>query len=102
MGRRGLSWLTARVGRVPLLVVALAVAAALATAAIAPLPERASPFTGPWWLLAGLFFDRPVTVVLACLLGSAVALTLHRRQSPLKLAFNLGNFTLGAAVAVAL
>ena len=133
MGRRGLSWLTARVGRVPLLVVALAVAAALATAAIAPLPERASPFTVPWWLLAalfcvaeicvvhvqfrreaqsfslsevplviGLFFDRPVTVVLACLLGSAVALTLHRRQSPLKLAFNLGNFTLGAAVAVAL
>src|ERR1035441_7575152 len=133
MGRRGLSWLTARVGRVPLLVVALAVAAALATAAIAPLPERASPFTVPWWLLAalfcvaeicvvhvqfrreaesfslsevalviGLFFDRPATVVLACLLGSAAALTLHRRQSLLKLAFNLGNFTLGAAVAVAL
>jgi diguanylate cyclase (GGDEF)-like protein len=133
MGRRGLSWLTVRVGRVPLLVAALAVAAAVATAAIAPLPERTSPFTVPWWLLAalfcvaeicvvhvqfrreaqsfslsevplviGLFFDRPLTVVLAYLLGGAVALTLHRRQSRLKLAFNLSNFTLAAAVAVAL
>jgi diguanylate cyclase (GGDEF)-like protein len=125
--------LTARVGRVPLLAAALAGAAVLATAAVVPLPQRASPFTIPWWLLAalfcvaeicvvhvqfrreaesfslsevalviGLFFDRPVMVVLACLLGSAAALTLHRRQSLLKLAFNLGNFTLGAAVAVAL
>jgi diguanylate cyclase (GGDEF)-like protein len=125
--------LVARVGRVPLLAAALVGVAALATAAVVPLPQRASPYTIPWWLLAalfcvaeicvvhvqfrreaesfslseialvvGLFFDRPVTVVLACLLGSAVALTLHRRQSPLKLAFNLGNFTLGAAVAVAL
>jgi len=133
MGRRGLSWLTVRVGRVPLLVAALAVAAAVATAAIAPLPERTSPFTVPWWLLAalfcvaeicvvhvqfrreaqsfslsevplviGLFFDRPLTVVLAYLLGGAVALTLHLRQSRLKLAFNLSNFTLAAAVAVAL
>jgi diguanylate cyclase (GGDEF)-like protein len=118
---------------VALLTAALAVAAALATAAIAPLPERTSPFTVPWWLLAGLFciaeicvvhvqfrreaqsfslsevplviglfFDRPVTVVLAYLLGAAVALILHRRQSRLKLAFNLSNFTVGAAVAVAL
>jgi len=133
MRRLGLTRLTARVGRVPLLTAALAVAAALATAAVAPLPERASPFTVPWWLLAGLFcvaeicvvhvqfrreaqsfslsevplviglfFDRPVTVVLAYLLGAAVALTLHRRQSRLKLAFNLSNFTLAAAVAVAL
>jgi len=97
---------------VPLLTAALAGAAVLATAAIAPLPERTSPFTVPWWLLAGLFcvaeicvvhvqfrreaqsfslsevplviglfFDRPLTVVLAYLLGAAVALTLHRRQS---------------------
>ena len=133
MRRLGLTWLTARVGRVPLLTAALAVAAALATAAVAPLPQRSSPFTVPWWLLAalfcvaeicvvhvqfrreaqsfslsevplviGLFFDRPVTVVLAYLLGAAVALTLHRRQSRLKLAFNLSNFTLGAAVAVTL
>ncbi|MGD0372720.1 MAG: diguanylate cyclase, partial [Candidatus Dormibacteria bacterium] len=117
----------------PLLTAALAVAAALAAAAIVPLPERTSPFTVPWWLLAGLFcvaeicvvhvqfrreaqsfslsevplviglfFDRPLTVVLAYLLGAAVALTLHRRQSWLKLAFNLSNFTVGAAVAVAL
>ena len=131
--RTGLTRLTARVGRVPLLTAALAVAAALAAAAIVPLPERTSPFTVPWWLLAGLFcvaeicvvhvqfrreaqsfslsevplviglfFDRPVTVVLAYLLGAAVALILHRRQSRLKLAFNLSNFTVGAAVAVAL
>ncbi len=131
--RTGLTRLTARVGRVPLLTAALAVAAALAAAAIVPLPERTSPFTVPWWLLAGLFcvaeicvvhvqfrreaqsfslsevplviglfFDRPLTVVLAYLLGAAVALTLHRRQSWLKLAFNLSNFTVGAAVAVAL
>ena len=53
-------------------------------------------------LVIGLFFDPPLTVVLAFLLGSAVALTLHRRQSRLKLAFNLSNFTLSAAVAVAL
>ncbi|MGA8016861.1 MAG: EAL domain-containing protein, partial [Candidatus Dormiibacterota bacterium] len=53
-------------------------------------------------LVLGLFFDRPLTVVLACLLGVAAALTLHRRQSWLKLSFNLGNFTLGAAIAVAL
>jgi len=133
MRRLSLTRLTARVGRVPLLTAALAVAAALATAAVAPLPQRSSPFTVPWWLLAalfcvaeicvvhvqfrreaqsfslsevplviGLFFDRPVTVVLAYLLGAAVALTLHRRQSRLKLAFNLSNFTLGAAVAVTL
>ncbi len=53
-------------------------------------------------LVIGLFFDRPLTVVLAYLLGAAVALTLHRRQSRLKLAFNLSNFTVGAAVVVAL
>ncbi|MGD1052846.1 MAG: GGDEF domain-containing protein, partial [Candidatus Dormibacteria bacterium] len=53
-------------------------------------------------LVMGLFFDRPLSVVLAYLLGAAVALTLHRRQSRLKLAFNLSNFVLAAAVAVAL
>jgi len=126
-------WLIARLGRVPLLAAALCAAAALTAAAVAPLAERPSPYTIPWWLLAalfcvaetcvvhvqfrseaesfslseialvvGLFFDRPLTVVLACLLGSTLALTLHRRQSLLKLAFNLGNFTLGAAVAVSL
>jgi diguanylate cyclase (GGDEF)-like protein len=53
-------------------------------------------------LVIGLFFDRPLTVVLACLLGVAVALVVHRRQSRLKLAFNLGNFVLGAVVAICL
>ena len=42
--RPGLTWLTARVGRVPLLTpAALAVVAALATLAVAPLAERGSP-----------------------------------------------------------
>ena len=127
------SRLLARIGRVSLLTAALGVAAALATGAVAAIPEHRAPYTVPWWLLAslfalaeicvvhvqfrreaqsfslsevplvvGLFFDRPVTVVLAYLLGAAVALTLHRRQSWLKLAFNLSNFTLAAAVAGAL
>ncbi len=51
-------------------------------------------------LVLGLFFDPSLSVVLACLLGAAVALTLVRRQSPLKLAFNLSNLTLCAAVAI--
>ncbi len=51
-------------------------------------------------LVLGLFFDPPLSVVLACLLGAAVALTLVRRQSSLKLAFNLSNLTLCAAAAI--
>ena len=133
MARLSPARLPARVGRVPLLTVGLAATATLAAAAVAQLPQRSSPYTIPWWLLAGLFcvaeicvvhvqfrreaqsfslsevplvmglfFDRPLTVVLAYLLGAAVALTLHRRQSRLKLAFNLSNFVLAAAVAVAL
>jgi diguanylate cyclase (GGDEF)-like protein len=53
-------------------------------------------------LVIGLFFDPPLAVVLSYLLGAAIALTLYRRQSWLKLAFNLGNFTLAAAVTEAL
>jgi diguanylate cyclase (GGDEF)-like protein len=53
-------------------------------------------------LVAGLFFANPLTVVLSTLGGTAAALVLHRRQSPLKLAFNLVNFALGSCVATAL
>ena len=52
-------------------------------------------------LVAGLFFAGPLTVVLSTLGGTAAALVLHRRQSPLKLAFNLANFALGSCVATA-
>jgi signal transduction histidine kinase len=50
-------------------------------------------------LVLGLFFTDPVGVVLAQLIGAALALTLRRRQQPIKLAFNLGHLTMEAAVA---
>ncbi len=53
-------------------------------------------------LVLGLFFTPAFGVVAASFIGTAVALSVWRRQSLLKLAFNLGNFTLGTAVAVAL
>src|SRR5436190_12284477 len=43
-------------------------------------------------LLLGLFFTGPVGLVLAQVVGDGLALALHRRQSPVKLAFNLGHF----------
>jgi diguanylate cyclase (GGDEF)-like protein len=51
-------------------------------------------------LLVGLFFLEPTMLVVALLLGSTAALTIHRRQRPLKLAFNLANlsFTTGLAI----
>jgi diguanylate cyclase (GGDEF)-like protein len=51
-------------------------------------------------LVLGLFFAAPWALVPAQLLGSAVALTVHRRQPVLKLAFNLGQFALQASLAV--
>jgi diguanylate cyclase (GGDEF)-like protein len=50
-------------------------------------------------LILGLFFATPLTVVLANVGGTAAALIVHRRQSPLKLLFNLSNFALGSCVA---
>jgi diguanylate cyclase (GGDEF)-like protein len=50
-------------------------------------------------LVAGLFFAPPVVVVLSMVAGTALALMIHRRQSPLKIAFNLANFTVAASVA---
>jgi diguanylate cyclase (GGDEF)-like protein len=50
-------------------------------------------------LVLGLFFVSPRGVVAALLLGTGVALTLHRRQSPLKVAFNLSQSALTTCVA---
>jgi diguanylate cyclase (GGDEF)-like protein len=50
-------------------------------------------------LVLGLFLSTPSDFVLAQLIGAAFALVLHRRQSPLKLAFNLSHFCLEATVA---
>jgi diguanylate cyclase (GGDEF)-like protein len=43
-------------------------------------------------LVLGLFFASPVAVLGGRLLGSGAALALHRRQRPIKLAFNLSLF----------
>ena len=51
-------------------------------------------------LVVGLFFLRPDELLLALVTGSAVALTLHRRQPLIKLVFNLANLTCITSVAV--
>ena len=50
----------------------------------------------------GLFFFVPGDYLLALLTGSALALLLHSRQSPLKLAFNLSYFALAGVVSLTL
>jgi signal transduction histidine kinase len=50
-------------------------------------------------LVLGLFFTSPRGLLAAQLLGAAVALIVHRRQSPTKVAFNLGHFCLEAGLA---
>ena len=49
-----------------------------------------------------LFFASPTELVVAQVIGGAVALAVHRRQSLVKLAFNLAHFGLGACVAAAI
>lgn len=51
-------------------------------------------------LLLGLFFSSPGGLVAAQLIGAAAALAVHRRQSALKLAFNLSHFALGTQLAI--
>jgi signal transduction histidine kinase len=51
-------------------------------------------------IVLGLFFAIPSDVVIGQLVGAALALIVHRRQSPLKVSFNLAHFTLGAGLAV--
>jgi diguanylate cyclase (GGDEF)-like protein len=53
-------------------------------------------------LVAGLFLMDPSYLVMAQLAGAAWALVLHRRQSGLKLAFNLAQFALTGSLAAAL
>jgi signal transduction histidine kinase len=48
----------------------------------------------------GLFTAAPLDLVAAHLLGSALALIVHRRQSALKLAFNLSHFALESCLAL--
>ena len=51
-------------------------------------------------LILGLFFAAPGDLVLAVLTGVLAALVLHRRQSMLKLTFNIGHFCLEAGMAI--
>ncbi len=53
-------------------------------------------------LVLGLFFVSPRWFLLAYLVGAGAALRFHRHQSMLKLAFNLSQFWLGGAVALAI
>ena len=51
-------------------------------------------------LVIALFTAAPTDLVVGHLLGSALALVVHRRQSPLKLAFNLSHFVLESCLAL--
>jgi diguanylate cyclase (GGDEF)-like protein len=50
--------------------------------------------------IVGLFFSSPTELLMGQLVGAAVALTLYRRQPPLKVCFNLANLALGVCLAV--
>ena len=52
-------------------------------------------------LLLGLSLASPLTLIVGRLIGSAATLTLHRRQQPLKLSFNLSLFYLETVAAIA-
>ena len=51
-------------------------------------------------LVIGFYFADPSALVLAQLVGSAVALVLVRRQTPARLAFNLALFSLSSSLAI--
>lgn len=53
-------------------------------------------------LVLGLFFADPANLILGQLAGAAAALTLHRRQKTIKLAFNLSLLALQACLALLL
>ena len=53
-------------------------------------------------LVLGLFFADPTNLVAGQIAGAAAALALHRRQKPLKLAFNLSLLALQACLALLL
>lgn len=49
----------------------------------------------------GLFFATPAEFVIANVIGACAALVLHRRQTPVKLVFNISQFALGAVIGIA-
>lgn len=51
-------------------------------------------------LVLGLFLSSPIELIIGQLIGNAAALIITRRQSPVKVAFNLSQFTLVAALAL--
>jgi diguanylate cyclase (GGDEF)-like protein len=51
-------------------------------------------------LVLGLLFATPTDLVLAQLVGAGIALSVHRRQPPRKLLFNLANLALSNGIAV--
>jgi len=53
-------------------------------------------------LVLGLFFTTPAGLLLAQLVGAAVALTLIRRQQPIKVAFNVAHLSVESALAIAI
>ena len=53
-------------------------------------------------IVLGLFFVSGTELVVAQFVGATLALTLHRRQSPMRLAFNVGHFCLEASLAAIL
>jgi diguanylate cyclase (GGDEF)-like protein len=53
-------------------------------------------------LVAGLYLVEPAALITAQLAGAALALVLHRRQSGLKLAFNLSQYALSGCLATTL
>ena len=50
-------------------------------------------------LVIGFFFSTPVDLVLGQFVGALLALALHRRQSPLKVAFNVSHYCFEACLA---
>jgi signal transduction histidine kinase len=50
-------------------------------------------------LLLGLFFAAPAALVIGQIVGDGLALAIHRRQSPVKFAFNLSHFTVETCLA---
>ena len=53
-------------------------------------------------LVFGLFFASPAALLTAQVVGSALALSLHRRQKPVKFAFNLAELSLCTGIAFAI
>lgn len=73
----------------------VAIAFLLAEVLVVHLPARRSSHTISLAEVAtvfGLVFAAPGTLIVGRLVGSGVALAVHRRQTPLKLAFNLASF----------